>query len=326
MRTIRSAAKLAKTAKSARTGSTPAAAVPAFAAIDPFAALRVAQSPPRKAAIGKRTAARAGIQSLDQGLVVMRALAHGGSIKLKDIAMRAGMSPSKAHRYLASLTRAGWAAQSESAYRLGPEAIAMAAACLAGVSAVRLAMPLLEDLCRRSGRSAGLAVWGTHGPTIVALEESADPVTMNIRPGTCAPVLCSASGLLFAAFAPIGVTAAAIAAEMRERPRRHPFRKQAALDAELKLIRQAGWAAVHSAWVPGIDAIAVPIFDHRGRMEAALLSIGRDQPATGRATPDHEHLGPVIAALTRAGQRLSAQLGYVAASGADRLGSRVRES
>jgi DNA-binding IclR family transcriptional regulator len=273
---------------------------------EPSPALQTAQA--RSGA--KRKAQRAGIQSLDQGLDVMRILAQGGSIKLKDIAARAGMSASKAHRYLASLTRAGWAVQSETAYRLGPEAISMAAACLAGVSVMNLAMPLLEDLCRRTGRPAGLCVWGSHGPTIVALEESADPVTMNIRPGTVAPVLCSASGLVFAAFAPAGLSAAAIATEMKERPRRHGFRSQASLDAGLDAIRGQGWAAIYSAWVAGIDAVAVPVFDYRGRMEAALLTIGRDRPHHGKTPPSDDGLKPVIAALMQAGQALSAKLGY----------------
>ncbi|SEC86404.1 transcriptional regulator, IclR family [Beijerinckia sp. 28-YEA-48] len=257
--------------------------------------------------------ASAGIQSLDQGLDVMRILAHGGSIKLKDVAARAGMSASKAHRYLASLTRAGWAVQSDTAYRLGPEAIAMAAACLAGVSVMKLAMPILEDLCRRSGRSAGLAVWGSHGPTIVALEETADPVSMNIRPGTVAPVLSSASGLVFAAYAPAGLTDDAIATELQERPLRHGFRSQAALTRALADIRAQGFVSIHSGWVAGIDAVAVPVFDHRGRLEAALLTIGRDRRAPGMKA-EVTHLKPAIDILRQSGEQLSHKLGYQSAA------------
>lgn len=257
--------------------------------------------------------ASAGIQSLDQGLDVMRILAHGGSIKLKDVATRAGMSASKAHRYLASLTRAGWAVQSDTAYRLGPEAIAMAAACLAGVSVMKLAMPILEDLCRRSGRSAGLAVWGSHGPTIVALEETADPVSMNIRPGTVAPVLSSASGLVFAAYAPAGLTGDAIATELKERPLRHGFRSHAALTRALADIHAQGFVSIHSGWVAGIDAVAVPVFDHRGRLEAALLTIGRDRRVPGAKT-EAAHLKPAIDILRQSGAQLSHKLGYQSAT------------
>lgn len=269
--------------------------------------------------------ASAGIQSLDQGLDVMRILAHGGSIKLKDVAARAGMSASKAHRYLASLTRAGWAAQTDTAYRLGPEAIAMAAACLAGVSVMKQAMPMLEELCRSSGRSAGLAVWGSHGPTIVAIEETADPVSMNIRPGTVAPVLSSASGLVFAAYAPRGLTGTAIATELQERPRRHGFRSEAALNRELEIIRAQGWASIHSGWVAGIDAIAAPVFDHRGRLEAALLTIGRDRFAPG-AKADDITLKPAIDILCEAGAQLSEKLGYQLDVHRPRIAEPVRRS
>ena len=123
-------------------------------------------------------------------------------------------------------------------------------------------------------------------------------------------MLCSASGLVFAAFAPAGQTAAAIAAELKERPRRHGFRSQAALEAGLDAIRGQGWAAIYSAWVAGIDAVAVPVFDYRGRIEAVLLTIGRDRPQLGRTAPDDDAMKPVVAALLQAGQTLSTKLGY----------------
>ena len=271
----------------------------------PFSALQPAK--PRK----ELAAARSGIQSLDQGLRVMQLLAHSGSaLRLKDLAAKLGMSSSKAHRYLTSLVKAGWAAQDDTAYTLGYEAIAMAAACLNRVSAVRMGGSALAKFAQKTGRTAGLAVWGAHGPTIVMIEESADPVSMNIRPGTSVPVLCSATGMIFAAFGPPSKTATWIADELHERPRRHAFRSAAALGRSLDEIRLRRWASVNSSLVPGVSAVAAPVFDHRGRLEAVLLSIGPDSLPL-RAGSGDAATKSVIAVLLDVTAELSRSLGYL---------------
>ena len=52
--------------------------------------------------------AQRGIQSVEIGLLVARRLGEApGSLQLKELAARCGLSASKTHRYLVSLVRAG---------------------------------------------------------------------------------------------------------------------------------------------------------------------------------------------------------------------------
>ena len=252
-----------------------------------------------KARRGRR--AQAGIQSLEAGIGVLGRLAAATApMKLKDIAAAARMSPSKAHRYLVSLCRTGLVAQdaADAAYRLGPYALDLALACLNGLRPVKLASDALEAIGREADLTVALAAWGNHGPTIVRIEESPHAVSMNVRAGTVVPLTRSAAGLVFAAFLPPHLVQARLAEELPRAAERRT------LEGTLERIRASGVASVKQALVPGTDALAVPIFDHRGAIALALLAVG----ASGTFSLAVE--GRVAATLARHARRLSRELGY----------------
>lgn len=65
-----------------------------------------------------------------------------------------------------------------------------------------------------------------------------------------------------------------------------------------------GVAAIAQKLVPGADALAVPIFDHRGAVVLSLLAVGSS------GTFDLQPTGPVASALGRHARALSAELGF----------------
>jgi len=249
----------------------------------------------------KRRSAQAGIQSLEAGLEVLKRMVEAARpMKLKDIAAEAGMSASKAHRYLVSLSRAGFVVQEpgEAQYRLGPYSLEMAVACLNSLRPVKLASEALEAISRETGLTVAIAAWGNRGPTIVRIEESSHAVSMNVRAGTVVPLTRSASGLVFGAFMPRHVVEPFIAAEVTRAPERRR------LEEIFGEVRNTGVGAVAQKLVPGADALAVPIFDHRGAVALALLAVG----ASG--TFSLEPGGPVAEVLRRHARALSSELGH----------------
>jgi DNA-binding IclR family transcriptional regulator len=66
--------------------------------------------------------------------------------------------------------------------------------------------------------------------------------------------------------------------------------------------------------VPGVSAVAVPVFDGSGRLVLSLTAIG---PA---AMFDAEPSGPVCSALRLAAEGLSVQLGWRAGGASERRG------
>lgn len=205
-----------------------------------------------------------------------------------------------AHRYMVSLCRSGLVSQenSDAEYRLGPYALEMSIACLNSLRPVKLASQALEAVNREIELTVAIAAWGNHGPTILRIEESSHAVSMNVRAGTVVPITRSASGLVFAAFMPRHMVDPLIAAELPSAAARRE------LQGLLEEVRRTGVGSVAGKLVPGADALAVPIFDHRGAIALSLLAVGSS--GTFSLEPD----GPVAAVLKRHAAALSAQLGY----------------
>ena len=139
---------------------------------------------------------RAGIQSVEVGFGLLDVLARAtGPLMLRDLAMAAGMSAAKAHRYLVSFQRLHLVVQDANStlYDLGPAALTLGLASLSRIDAVKLARERIAALMQDIGHTVALAVWGNHGPTIVHWEESPLAVTVNLRLGDVMPLLASAT-------------------------------------------------------------------------------------------------------------------------------------
>lgn len=251
----------------------------------------------------KEAPRRAGIQSIEVGARLLRALADSRSaLPLKELAARAGMSMSKAHRYLVSLGRAGLIVQhgETGRYDLGALAIGLGLAAMGRIDAVRLGLEALPDLRDGTDETIALAIWGDRGPTVIRIEEPTRPISMNVRVGTVLPVADSAIGQMFAAYLPRSVTdplAAAEAADAGRRPQRLS-------DRALEDVRGRGLSRTIGGYFPGANALAAPILDFQGRIVAVMGVIGPGSRFDGDWT------GPAARALREAALGVSRRLGH----------------
>ena len=255
-----------------------------------------------------------GIQSVEVGGQLLLALAHSGRpMPLKDLAREAGMSPAKAHPYLVSFGKLGLIAQDEGSgrYGLGPLALQLGLISLQQFDPVKLATPLLRELANELGHTIAIAVWGDRGATIVRIEEAPSAVHVNMRHGTVMSLRGTASGMLFAAHLARDRVLAALADEqaavLRQQglavPARLTFQVDAALEADWADIRRRGVSRVNGGVVPGVSAMAAPVFDEAGEIVLSLTAIGPTAIFDGRVN------GVVATALKRSAQALSQRLG-----------------
>jgi DNA-binding IclR family transcriptional regulator len=258
---------------------------------------------------GERNGAQRGIQSIEVGGQLLLALAHRGRpMALKDLAREAGMAPAKAHPYLVSLGKLGLIAQEEASgrYGLGPLALQLGLISLQQFDPVRLATPRVALLAQSFGHTVALAVWGNRGPTIVRVEEAPSPVHVTMRHGTVMSLRGTASGRLFAAYLPRETVLAALAEEQAQRDTARRA-KGAAIDAtfrrQLDDVRRHRLSHIVDGAVPGVSALAAPVFDESGHIALSLTAIGPS------ATFDASYAGPLAAALKRHAEELSRQLG-----------------
>lgn len=253
---------------------------------------------------------RAGIQSVEVGFGLLQALGEApGPLMLRDLARAANMSAAKAHRYLVSFQRLQLVVQDAAStrYDLGPAALKLGLASLSRLDAVKLARERVTVLMEDIGHTLALAVWGNHGPTIVHWEESPQAVTVNLRLGDVMPLLSSATGLCFAAYAPKEAIAPMLREEMsraQKQGRTDIPSTQAEVRAVLDEVRRRGGSRVKDTLLPGIVGFCLPVFDSDGHMALGMLALG----PTGSF--DAEWGGAVEGPLRAAANQLSSDLGH----------------
>jgi DNA-binding IclR family transcriptional regulator len=249
------------------------------------------------------------VQSVTVAALILNALAKaGGRVALKTLAAETGLARAKVHRYLRSLRTAGLVSQQPdtSLYQLGPQAIAIGLAALRGVNPVAEVCNALPALRDNINQTVTAAVWSEAGPILVAMQESDHWLTMNIRIGSRLPVLTSAIGRIFLAYLPEGDAAALVAAERKAAQARGTELpspdEMHDLTAE---IRRRRLARIPSPLVPGIDALAAPVFDFTNKLVAVVCVVARSEAKiTGWS-------GSAVRALTETAAEISARLGFV---------------
>lgn len=216
---------------------------------------------------------------------------------LKDLAKLARMHPGKVHRYLVSLTRTELVAQNEQSghYGVGPMSIALGLSGLRGVDVVREAIAVMPALRDEINETVLLSIWSPKGPVVFALEESSRPVFMNVRVGSILPLLNTAAGQVFASFLPTEDTRGLITEERR--------RSNSSKAKFIEQVRQNRVAAVEGTLVPGVNAVAVPIFDHHQRIAGVIGALGRSEEF------DVNPKGRVARSLLRVANEISRRLG-----------------
>lgn len=244
-----------------------------------------------------------GIQSVEIGFRLIEILAASrGKMPLKALASAAGMTSSKAHPYLASFQRVGMVAKDPASgrYGLGPAAIRYGLAGINQLGVVDVAREPMEELQEKTGLSITLTIWGNHGPTIIQKLDSEMPVPLMVRVGYVLPLLSSASGRIFLAHLP-HLEWAPVA--MREIG--FDRSKLESTEKLIEEVRRAGVAVSNSLLNQGFFGISAPVFDHGGRIAAAVTVLGL------RGEIDITATGAVAQAVRETGRHISVALGYV---------------
>jgi DNA-binding IclR family transcriptional regulator len=242
-------------------------------------------------------AGSSGVRSVEVGLSLLPAIAAAGQpLSLTAIAQATGMAAPKAHRYLASLMRAGLVARDPDSghYVLGSLAVTVGLAALGRLDPERRGREAVRSLAHDLGETVLLAVLANRGATVAAVEPAAQSVFMAVRVGSVLSMARSASGRAFLAFHDDPAVRAEAETELAG----------GEIDALVAEIRAAGVACVRDTMLAGISAVAAPVFDHEGRVVQVLTVLGS---STGfDATPD----GKPARAVRAATDAISRGLGH----------------
>ena len=220
---------------------------------------------------------RGGIKSVEVGGRLLEVLIHSNvPLSLSELAASSRLSPSAAHRYLASYKHLGLVNQNQDTkkYDIGAFGIQLGIAAIGRWNFLTAAQELQCAVRDQINESVLMAVWGTHGPVIVSVQESKTPIILTMRVGTTMPLFRTAVGWIFAANMPKVVLRPVMQREKAEGRGPIDIKNVRGTAEKLRQIRQRRFAAHSGHLLPAVSAIAVPLFDAQDTFVGALSVFG----------------------------------------------------
>jgi DNA-binding IclR family transcriptional regulator len=253
-----------------------------------------------------------GTKSLDRALTVLLEIAARGGrgMTLSECAGALGYSKPTTHRILQTLTRRDFLRLDEErgTFTLGVTNLRLGIEFLESIDLRREALPMLRALAESTGETAHLG--RLSGTDVVYIEkvESSHAVRMYSRVGDTMPAYSTGVGKAILAFLDEAELDRHLPADLAPRTV-NTITDRGALREELERTRERGFSFDDVENENGIRCTGAPIFDHSGRVQAAISVAG---PATRMTVERLDELGPVVRAHADV---VSSRAGFTAGEG-----------
>ncbi len=208
---------------------------------------------------------------LAKGLAVIRAFGRDhAALSLSDIARSAGMPAATARRCLLTLEELGYVTRNGRSFLLRPKVLELGAAYLESINIEQITRTHLEELARATSDSAALCVLDGAEIAYVARTSVRTLLRLEAHVGSRFPAHATSTGRVLLAGLRTGAAASSISTRrsstaLTEQDGHGP----AKLRDLIEEARRNGYSAVADELAYGVIALAVPVFDHHGRVVAA---------------------------------------------------------
>ncbi len=245
------------------------------------------------------------VRSVDRAAALLIALGgFAGEAGVTELARRLGLHKSTASRLLATLQRRGLVEQDDETgkYRLGLVVIRLAERAEQTLDLRGIAMSELERLARDTRETVSLAVLDRDACLTVAQVDGPNMVACPDWTGRSTGLHCVAAGkVLLSVFAERDVLRL-VKQGLEARTDRTITRLEPLLE-ELSRVRRRDYATTFAEWEPGVNGVAVPVRDARGRVVAAVTVWGPAYRIAPARVPD------LVACARTTAAAISARLG-----------------
>jgi DNA-binding IclR family transcriptional regulator len=247
---------------------------------------------------------------LDRTLDLLEVLAgHPEGMTLTDLTEGLGVPKNTVFRILTTLSLRGYTDRDENtkSYRLSRKMLSVSHAAIGGKRLLEAAGPCLRSLRDATGETALLATLASSRGIVLDQVPSSQPVKVVVEVGHAFPLHTAAPAKAMLAFLPDDVLEGLLATIRFTRHTARTITSARAFARELAAVRSQGYAFDRREESEAYACAAAPVFDHTGRVVAAIWVSGpSDRVTTARL--------PALARLVAAAAKtLSAALGHEAA-------------
>jgi len=248
------------------------------------------------------------IQSLSRGLEILDLMAtRGGEISVTEAARFLGVDGSTGSRLMATLESRGYVDQNAEThrFRLGTKLIQLSNAVLESLNLGTIGHEEVRTLAEETGEGAQMAILGRAFAVFVDHVDGRERLTINTNVGDHDPLHCTAIGR--ALLSGLSEDAARELLETTDLDRYTPRTVVSIPEIleRLRIVRRLGYAFDDEERYAGVQCLAAPVFDHTGRVVAAV-GISGPTPRMIRATEK-----VLSKAVRSASQQVSSRLGYL---------------
>lgn len=229
------------------------------------------------------TPGAASVQAVGVAFAVLESLSQTPeAIGTSELARRLGLTKARIHRHLSTLRELGFVEKDSATdgYRLGWKSYKLGMAVAENFGLRRIAHRHLLRLHKDSGQTVALAMpAGPDAVTVVETLESTGVIAITVKAGSIIPASTAALGRAILAFRP-----------------------DAPDEVSLAGVREHWFAVAVNERLPGVAALAAPVFDDSGRAVASVGVIGSQAHITDPPRAD------LLEQVQEAAARISAAL------------------
>jgi IclR family pca regulon transcriptional regulator len=226
---------------------------------------------PDDQAAGEDDRPRDFVRSLERGLAIIRVFsADRPSLTVSEIAHEAGLTRAAVRRFLLTLCELGYVYGKNNRYELTPQVLELGYSYLSALSFPDIALPSLEKLVSETSEASEGSILDRGDVVYVVRVPGPALMTISVNVGARRPAHATAMGRV--------LLANLSAPDLEDYLRTYeltPFTPktitdEAELRAELRKVREDGYALVSQELEEGLVAVAVPVRDRMGRARAAI--------------------------------------------------------
>jgi DNA-binding IclR family transcriptional regulator len=230
-----------------------------------------------------------------------------GGLGVTEIANQIDINKSSVYRILSTLVQYGYIEQDRETgrYKLGYTFLEISSKLLESIDLRTEAKPFLKKLENETNEVIHLVVYDQGEVVYIEKLDGNETLRMHSKVGNRAPMHCTSVGKAILAHLPSNIVLDILDRKGLPMHTKHTITNKDEFLKELIRVKEKGYALDLEENEYGIRCIAVPIFDHLGKVIAAVSVSG----PTIRMTDERlEQLKPQMIEI---GKQISARLGYV---------------
>jgi len=211
------------------------------------------------------------VQGLQRGFAVIKTFsADAPALTIADLASRTGLTRAVARRYLFTLEELGCVARNGATFTLTPRILDLGFTYLSTIEVPKAAQPFMERLTQQLHESCSVSVLDGSDCVYVARVSAKRIMSINLSVGSRLPAHATSMGKVLLAHLDAERLAAYFAASPLAPMTRRTICTEAALRRALDGVRARGYAFADQESEDGVRTVAVPLFDRRHHVAAAM--------------------------------------------------------